>query len=407
MIQLYEHQIEGSAFLLSHKKACLFFEIGTGKTFTALDALTHLPPGRVLIVAPKVVLTNVWLKDDNYDLSRYDVTYINYEKVARSKDFQKNVFDYIILDECHKLKGRTTKTSRKFRLLCRKAQYVFGLTGTPVANNYADVYNIYRNMDILEFDMSYDEFVFRYYYTYQINNGGFTVNILDKPKPFMVDELVSRIGRHSMTKRAEDCIQLPDKTTDIHYIEGMGGAKYREIEKGILKVGDTEEVVVKLEAITKAHQAANGFIYFRNQGAVKIAPNRKLTALNDLLEMTLEESEHVIVVYLYAEDLRQLQTLQYDWTTDPGDFENHQVLFLQFSRAEGLNLQYCNQMIFYTYDYSFLKFEQMSGRIYRNGQKQTCHYRILISKNTIEEKVWKAIEKKQSLDEFLKEVLHD
>ena len=62
-------------------------------------------------------------------------------------------------------------------------------------------------------------------------------------------------------------------------------------------------------------------------------------------------------------------------------------------------------MIFYTYDYSFLKFDQMCGRIYRNGQKNKVTYDVFISKNTIEEKIWKAIENKESTDEFLKGVL--
>ena len=77
MITLYQHQKEGRDFLLSHKKACLFFEVGTGKTYTALSAITSLPKGKVLIVAPKRVLDMVWKSDYNYDMYMYDVTYIN------------------------------------------------------------------------------------------------------------------------------------------------------------------------------------------------------------------------------------------------------------------------------------------------------------------------------------------
>ena len=84
MIELYQHQKEGRDFLLENKKACLFFEVGTGKTFTALATISSLPKGKVLIVAPKRVLDMVWKADTNYDLSGYDVTYINYEKAERS-----------------------------------------------------------------------------------------------------------------------------------------------------------------------------------------------------------------------------------------------------------------------------------------------------------------------------------
>ena len=133
--------------------------------------------------------------------------------------------------------------------------------------------------------------------------------------------------------------------------------------------------------------------------------NKKLQELNLILEDMLEETERAIVVYLYQEDLNQLQTLPYDSTTDPSEFPSKQLLFLQYGQSEGLNLQYCNQMIFYSYDYSFLNYEQMTGRIYRNGQKNNVVYTILISKGTIEEQIWWAIKNKKSRDEYLKSAL--
>lgn len=406
MIKLYEHQEKGKQALLKHKKYCLFFEVGTGKTFTALSALCDLPACKVLIVAPKRVLENVWKKDTAYDLSKYDVTYLNYEKIARDANFTKNSYDVIILDEVHKLKGKTTKTSRKFRTVTSKATYVWGLTGTPVANNYADVYNIYKNMNIVEFEMTYDEFVWKYYYTKQLeSSSGFKFDILLNVKPFMVDELMSKIGKHSMVKEAKDCIDLPEKRTDLVYIDGMISEKYRELKDGILKTAEYEKTMIPLETINKLHQASNGFFYDDYKTPHVICENKKLKELNEILSDMLEETERVIIVYQYQYDLQQLKTLNYEWTLDPTEFPNKQILFLQYGQSEGLNLQYCNQMIFYSYDYSFLNYEQMTGRIYRNGQKNNVVYTILISRGTVEEQIWHAISNKKSRDEFLKEVL--
>lgn len=405
-ITLYEHQKKGKELLLKHKKYCLFFEVGTGKTFTALSAVCELSSCKVLIVAPKRVLENVWKKDTNYDLSKYDVTYLNYEKIARDKEFVKNSYDVIILDEVHKLKGKTTKTSRKFRTVTAKAQYVWGLTGTPVANNYADVFNIFRNMNIIEFNMTYDEFVSRYYYTKQLESGnGFRFDILLNVKPFMVDELMIRVGKHSMTKEAKDCVDLPEKRTELVYINGMVSEKYRELKDGILRTDEYEKTMIPLETLNKLHQAANGFFYDDYKNVHRICENKKLKELNEILVDMLEETEKVIIVYQYQQDLEELKTLPFEWTTEPSEFPNKQILFLQYGQSEGLNLQYCNQMIFYSYDYSFLNYEQMSGRIYRNGQKNNVVYTVLISKGTIEEKIWWAIKNKKSRDEFLKETL--
>lgn len=404
-IKLYEHQEKGKNQLLKNKKYCLFFEVGTGKTYTALSALTTLPACKVLIVAPKRVLENVWKKDTVYDLSKYDVTYMNYEKIARDKTFTQNKYDVVILDEVHKLKGKTTKTSRKFRVVTEKATYVWGLTGTPVANNYADVYNIYRNMNIVEFEMSYDEFVWRYYYFKQLESGsGFKFNILTSVKPFMLNELMLRVGKHSMVKEAKDCVDLPEKRTDIVYVDGMVSEKYRELKDGILRTDTYEKTMIPLETLNKLHQAANGFFYDDYKNSHFVCENKKLKELSEILDDVLEETHKVIIVYQYQEDLKNLKTLKFTHTTEPEEFakDGVQILFLQYGQSEGLNLQYCNQMIFYSYDYSFLNYEQMTGRIYRNGQKNNVVYTVLISKGTIEEKIWWAIKNKKSKDEYLK-----
>ena len=405
-ITLYEHQEKGKELLLKNKKYCLFFEVGTGKTYTALSAICELPPCKVLIVAPKRVLENVWKKDTAFDLSRYDVTYMNYEKIARDNTFTTKKFDVVVLDEVHKLKGKTTKTSRKFRVVTSKATYVWGLTRTPVANNYADIYNIFRNMNIVEFDMTYDEFVWRYYFTRPMEtSSGFRFNILLNPKPFALDELMERVGKHSMVKEAKDCIDLPEKRTDVVYIDDMVSEKYLELKDGILKTDTYEKTMIPLETLNKLHQASNGFFYDDYKNAHVICDNKKLKELDAILDDMLEETHKVIIVYQYQHDLEQLKTLKYSWTTDPSEFPNKQILFLQYGQSEGLNLQYCNQMIFYSYDYSFLNYEQMTGRIYRNGQKNNVVYTILISRGTIEEKIWWAIKNKKSRDEYLKETL--
>ena len=273
--------------------------------------------------------------------------------------------------------------------MCKKATHVLGLTGTPVANNYADVYNIYKHCDISEFYMDYDSFVFRYYYTKTMDSScGFKFQILLSPKPAMLPELMDKIGKHSLVRRARDCIELPDRRTEIIKVKGMVGERYKELSKGIFRTPSYSKTMIKLEAINKMHQAANGFVYDDFGDAIEVCKNNKLKELENILDDMLEETEKVIIVYQYKKDLENLQTLEYDWTTDPSEFPNKQILFLQFGQSEGLNLQYCNQMIFYSYDYSFLNYEQITGRIYRKGQVNPVVYTVLVSEGTIEEKIW-------------------
>ena len=408
MITLREHQVKGRDALLKHKKYCLFFEVGTGKTFTALDAILQLPAGRVLIVAPKRVLEKMWKKETNYDLSKHHVTYDNYERIARDKTFTRNTYDYIILDEVHRIKGLTSKTSKNIRVVAGRASHVFGLTGTPVANNYSDIYCIYKNMTIQEFNMSYDQFIATYYYTKNLKNHmGFDFRILLGAREYNKQELMDRIGNHCMVVRSSDVLSLPGERIIKTYVTGMVTEKYKEISKGILVTPTYSKTMTKLESEQKLRQAANGFFYDFNKTPIQIAPNKKLKELDEMLVDLLEETEKVIVVYYYQEDLRRLKELKYRWTIDTEEFEktDSQILFLQYQQSEGLNLQFCNQIIFYTYDYSFLNYEQLCGRIHRDGQRSIVTYNVMIAKGTIEETMWWAISNKKSRDEYLKEAL--
>lgn len=412
MIKLYQHQKEGVSLLLRNKKCCLFFGLGTGKTITALYALSQLPPSKVLIVAPKKVIRDVWMVENRIDVSQHNITMINYERIARDKSFAKQYYDVVILDEVHRIKGRTSKTSKYLREINKKAVYVWGLTGTPVANNYVDVYNIYNNMDIKEFVEPYNDFLWRYYITKNLDvhtKSGYdtVIRLPVAPRQGVLMELMGRIGKHCMVKRTEDCIDLPESRINTIYVTGMVSPKYKEFAKGIIRTDEYEDTMTPLEALNKKHQAANGFFYDKHEKVHRVCENNKLQELKDLLEDVLEETERVIIVYYYKQDLSELQTLEYKHTTDPRLFQDNQILFLQFGQSEGLNLQYCNQMIFYSYDYSYLNYEQMCGRIYRNGQTRNVTYTILISKGTVEENIWRAIANKETKDEYLKGVLTD
>lgn len=423
-IKLMKHQVEGRDFLLKRKKAVLIYGIGTGKTFTALDALARLPPGRVLILAPKSVLKHVWLKErdeyKNYDLEwlGHAVTYLNYEKVSRDAAFTKRRFDYIIADECHKLKGRTSKVSKRVAVVARHASHCFGLTGTPTARDYTDLFLIFKHLGIFEFEMTYETFVRQFYTVRYIKQGARLLELPDAPRMETLPLMMMKFGNASKVKRTEDCVELPAKIERLVYVDGMVTPKYKEFENGFYShVADVQgrtvehnDTLLAIEKHGKMHQAANNFYYDKiDREAHDIRKvNPKIVRCAELMEELLEEEDKVIVVYYFKHDLEQLVQLPFNYTTDIREFENadKNVLYIQFSKAEGVNLQFCNQMIFYSYAWSFVSFDQMCGRIYRNGQTKKTHFYTLISKGTVEELIWRGLLNKRSIDEYLKEVLH-
>jgi SNF2 family DNA or RNA helicase len=62
-------------------------------------------------------------------------------------------------------------------------------------------------------------------------------------------------------------------------------------------------------------------------------------------------------------------------------------------------------MIFFTFSYAYLEYNQSIGRIYRVGQKKPCTVYALINKGTAERKIWSAVQKAYDMDTLFKELM--
>ena len=73
--------------------------------------------------------------------------------------------------------------------------------------------------------------------------------------------------------------------------------------------------------------------------------------------------------------------------------------------AFGLNLQFCNYVIYYSNDFSWETRSQSEDRVHRQGQKNKVHYIDIIARNTIDERIYSCLQEKESLvDNFKKEI---
>lgn len=411
--KLYDYQDYGVELLLKHPRYCLFWEVGTGKTFTVVSALNRLAPGKVLICSPKRVQEDMW-KTLGVPIN-HDVTYINYEMLPRTKYFPK--FDYIVLDEVHRIKGSNTKCGKIITKLSHSAIVVWGLTGTPVANSYLDTFRILQHMGIKEFMYPESAFIARYYMTYSIPvDTRWGKKNIQKPvavRDMFKDELMEMFGRYCNSVQMADVHNLPPRTDERIFVDGMKTEEYELAEQGIIKLDDTYSVVARLEACNKAHQAANGFMYYRDLATEKLHA-RRITENNAKLDKLCEmldarRGKKTIVVFKFKYDkaviIKALNRMGISATDDDHEKDTHDVLLRQISCSEGLNFQhYTDTMIFYSYDYSHLSYEQMSGRIYRVGQTQPTHFYVLVARGTIEEAIYNSVRLKHSLDEYLKSV---
>lgn len=405
-VTLEPHQEQMKDFLLSHKHGCLFCEAGTGKTFPTIEALLEVAgDGNVLIISTKNVIENMWKKDiaKFYTLPK-NTTLINFEKCIGSaqKELLSKRWKVIIVDECHKVKAHNSKISKFVHRVCQRAEYVWGLTGTPRGNTDIDIFCIFRHLWVDDWGRtSYTQFIDNYCiiqtkifgsHTFKVPIGirEMYANAWNKcvnanSFKYTMDELIDERSDIDLKKmRSPNRVVLEYEKTDL----------YKNAIKGIINTQKEKETMTKLSAIVKAHQACNGYLYLEDNKVERIEHhNRKIDYIKSKTE------KKIIIVYRFNEDRDVLLRELPGSTDDYDEFKTgkYRYLLLQCGKCEGLNLQECSRIIFYTMDYSYIKFNQMYHRIYRIGQKEQIEIDVLLYKGTIEETIWWAVKGKHTL----------
>jgi SNF2-related domain len=184
-----DYQLEGLRFMVGHYHrnlgTILGDEMGLGKTLQSISLICHLKEkegrsGPSLIVCPLSVLSS-WVKELDYwapslkifrlhssgrdeqarqrkeliehmlgsdeDPTPYDVVLTSYD-MLKVKPFQSTWhrvhFNYLILDEGHKVKGHETDLAAAVRKVHSENQLI--LTGTPLQNNLVELWSLLNVM---------------------------------------------------------------------------------------------------------------------------------------------------------------------------------------------------------------------------------------------------------------------
>uniref|UniRef100_A0A673JM03 DNA excision repair protein ERCC-6-like n=1 Tax=Sinocyclocheilus rhinocerous TaxID=307959 RepID=A0A673JM03_9TELE len=178
--KLYDHQKEGAAFLYSlhrdgRKGGILADDMGLGKTIQVISFLSGMYDAELanhtLLIMPTSLIKN-WVRELNkwtpgmrvkefhgaskaernrnleqiqrrggVIITTYQMLINNYEQLA-SYDQHEFEWDYVILDEAHKIKTSSTKTAKSAHTI--PARHRVLLTGTPVQNNLQEMWALFE-----------------------------------------------------------------------------------------------------------------------------------------------------------------------------------------------------------------------------------------------------------------------
>jgi SWI/SNF-related matrix-associated actin-dependent regulator 1 of chromatin subfamily A len=155
--RLYDFQTLDAGLLYHERRRFLSYDMGLGKTPTAVEALELLDPSKTLIVCPAIVRSvwedhlNEWWdnhptvavvnsKKDLDLIPHSPVVITSYEMLSKIPVFH---WSAVIVDESHYVKNAAASRSKalKVHLETAKPMTRFFLTGTPLDNEPTDVFN--------------------------------------------------------------------------------------------------------------------------------------------------------------------------------------------------------------------------------------------------------------------------
>ena len=380
---------------------------------------------KVLVIAPLRVARDTWpaeiekwdhLKGLDYTVAigteterkialmrKAQVYIINRENVEWliSKSGVPFDFDMVVVDELSSFKSHQTKRFKSLLKVRPLVKRFVGLTGTPSSNGLMDLWAEYR---LLDMGQRLGRFIGRYRETYFVpDKRNQQVIFSYKPKPGAEEAIHQQISDITISMKGSDYLKLPGLV--MNEVAVRLSDKEMEtldrLKRDLITTVNDEEITAANAATlsNKLLQMANGAVY-DDHGAVTSIHDRKLDALEDVIEGA--NGKPVLIAYWFKHDLARIQKrfkVEVLSSTDSiKRWNNGKIPVAAIhpaSAGHGLNLQSGGStLVWFGLTWSLELYQQTNARLWRQGQKETVIIHHLIAKDTIDERVMKALKDK-------------
>ncbi|MBI2193575.1 MAG: DEAD/DEAH box helicase [Planctomycetes bacterium] len=432
-VKLLPFQLDGIGFAVGAGRAVLADDMGLGKTVQGIGVAELLAREagirRVLVVCPatlkaqwrneierfsgrscELVLGGAKDRPARYSGDSFFII-CNYEQVLRDiLAIERVPWDLIILDEGQRIKNWETKTSRIVKAL--KSRFALVLTGTPLENRLDDLYSVVEFIDDRRLGPA-----FRFFHRYRlVDEKGKVLGYKN------LEELRERLRPILLRRTRQGVIRdLPPRTTEVVRItptdeqKGLHDTHLQIVAKIVSKPFISEMDILRLQkALLMCRLAANGTYLVDKQPP---GYSSKLEELDRLFEQLSQESDRKIVLFsewttmldLVEERLekRGLRFVRMDGSVPQ---KQRQSLVNAFQRdpavklfittnagSTGLNLQAANTVINVDLPWNPAVLEQRISRVHRMGQTQPVQVFVLVTEETLEEKLLTTLSAKHKL----------
>ena len=347
-------------------------------------------------------------------IPQYDLVITSYDSLKRDIDvYEEKAFNfrYMIADEAQYVKNNNTQNAKAIKKILTKTR--FALTGTPIENSLSELWSI--------FDFIMPGYLFKY----RKFKETFETPIVKEESEECLERLKKMIEPFVLRRiKKEVLTELPDKTISILYNEMQEEqqkvylaylAKARKEINDEIKVNGFESSQIKILALLMRLRqiCCHPKLFLQNYEG----ESSKLTQCIELIKNTVESGHKILLFSGYTSMFEMIEKelknnkISYLKLTGQTKVSDRIDLVDKFNEDEsikvflislkaggtGLNLTGADVVIHYDPWWNLSAENQATDRTYRIGQKNNVQVYKLITKNSIEEKIYELQQKKAKL----------
>lgn len=423
--RLRHYQQIAVSFLRTVKRGILADDMGLGKTASAINAAqSFITSKRVLIVCPSYV-RGVWcnphdggeltkwgpkgemghvfmcsgVKPKDPPLNAYQTIICHYDILTAWSDMLASwIPEVVIFDECHYLMNPETKRTKAAKLVSKDAEYVWGLSGTPMTNRPRDLWGILDTIVPGRFGSSFFNFGIRYC-------GAEKVQVTPEKVVWNFDgksrlpELRERLS-HIMLRRTKTdvALELPAKTRQAIRVDvgkaAKGGNNYypeHPNKSGNMRAALAVAADGKLKdsaiPLINEHLAsgANVVVFTYRRAVAEYLVAHTTGDRAGANEFSNEAGRYAKVIHGGISQAAREKSLH---ELRARASEGHTLLCATIDAAStGIDLSYADVAVFVELTYEPHELLQAEARLHRFGQKNPVLIQYLIARGTADELV--------------------
>lgn len=428
---LRPYQKEAVYKALGHDGFLFILEQRTGKCLCTIAVIDQRKPDELVIVCP-IAAMKVWVKQLEIHLDcdwKMHVTVLNYEELMRRREEwyewgkrmrREGRTVMIVGDELHKIKKRGAKQSRALRQLGKYAKWRIGCTGTPIAQGIQDAWaqcNFVEPRLFGPFDTRIQKKTGRvlavgFSDRYLIMGGYRNTQVVGEQNLDDFNEKFHSISYRKTLREARG----KERPLKLRYVKRYVNLReearslYNELEEELIVYVNQKKIKTPLiiSLSMKLQQIAGGHI-IDEEGIPHRVGREKILELTTVAGSLYFNGDKFVVVCRFIHEIERIDrklrglgiTTKIVRGGEPYDnIFDTDCIILQVQSGIAVDMALANHLIFYSWDYSYLNFDQAKFRILDYDKPQASFY-FLIVRDTIDEQIYEAVRRKKNLAQLV------